>query len=366
MSAGHIFMIAGVALALACVSAVLAIAVAKVGRGRLTARSRAVLAPYRHSLIAVVAGEDDDGRGLAALCTVPASVWVRLRPSVIAFLPKVRGLPADSLCQVLRVHGELEEANRMLTSRRAVCRAQGAYLLGLVRDPRGARMVLPLLGDSSADVRLVAARALGAIGDPAGASGVLRALRSQHGQIGLPAWIAAEALLSMGREIGSELRIGLTSEDPAVRNVCAVVAGHGTFHSAAAQLRVLLATDSDADVRVSSAVALGRIGGAQDAALLAAHTRASEPAPLRRTCATALGDLGQGGSLDALAGLLADDDRRLAERAADSLVRIGSEGIALLDVAATALQGLGALAAIGALELVGLRGQVAVGEVASS
>ena len=361
MNVGQIFLIVGVALGLACASAVVVVAIAKFRRGRVAARSRAMLAPYRHSLITMVAGEDDGGQAREALSVVPPPIWVRLRPSVVAFLPKVRGLPADNLGELMRAHGEIDEATRRLTSRSAVRRARAAYLLGLVRDPASAALLLPLLSDHVADVRLVAARALGAIGDPAAAGGVLHALRTQNGQIGLPAWVAAEALLAMGPEIGPELQIGLASKDPAVRNVCAKVAGHGTYLSAVPQLRVLLVTDSDGDVRVSSAVALGRVGGAHDAAILLRHADASEPTVLRRTCATALGDLGQRESLEALAGLLADDDRRLAERAADSLVRIGTEGIARLrEAAVTTPQGPSARAAGCALELAGLRGQLAV------
>jgi HEAT repeat protein len=321
-----------------------------------------MLAPYRRALVAMASGEDEDGQAKATLCAVPAPVWARLRPSVVAFLPKVRGFPAEDLGELMRSHGETDQAARRLTSRSAVRRARAAYLLGLVRDPDSVALLLPLLRDSDADVRLVAARALGTIGDPSAAGDVLLALRTQHGQIGLPAWLAAEALLAMGVDIGPALQIGLASQDPAVRNVCAVVAGHGAYLCAADQLRILLATDSDGDVRANAAVALGRVGGADDAATLGRHADVSETTGLRRTCATALGDLGHRESLDTLLGLLGDGDRRLAELAAASLVRIGSEGIARLQEAAAAsmCQGSTARAAGGALELAGLRGQLVV------
>ena len=105
MNAGQIFLIAGVALGLVCTSAVVVVAIAKFRRGRVAARSRALLAPYRLSLIIMVSGEDDDGQAREALCAVPASVWIRLRPSVVAFLPKVRGLPAENLGELMRAHG---------------------------------------------------------------------------------------------------------------------------------------------------------------------------------------------------------------------------------------------------------------------
>jgi len=361
VSVGQVLLIADAVIGLSCASSVAVIAIAKFGRDRGGARSSALLAPYRHALIAMASGEDEEGQARGVLFAVSAPTWDRLRPSVVAFLPKVRGAPADDLGELLRSHGEIEAAKRMLISRSAVRRARAAYLLGLVRDPDSAALVLPLLGDPDEDVRLVAARALGAIGEPSAARGVLHALRTQHGQIGLPAWVAAEALLSMGVQIAPALQIGLASEDPAVRNVCAVVAGLGTFASVAPQLRILLATDSEGDVRASAAVALGRVGGAEDVVALARHTDASETAVLRRTCATALGDLGQRESLDTLVGLLGDGDCRLAALAADSLVRIGSEGIARLQEAAAATRpGPSARAALGALDLAGLRGQLGV------
>ena len=355
MTVSHVLQIVGVVIGLSCAVSVVVIAVAKVHRGRAGVRSSALLLPYRHALIAMASGEDEDGQAKASLYAVPAPTWDRLRPSVVAFLTKVRGTPADDLGELLRSRGEIESAKRMLTSRSAVRRARAAYLIGLVRDMDSVALVLPLLGDPHADVRLVAARSLGAIGEPSAASGVLDALRTNHGQMGLPAWVAAEALLAMGAQIAPALQIGLASEDPAVRNVCAIVAAHAAFSSTAPQLRILLASDSEGDVRANAAVALGRIGGADDFAVLVRHTDASEATVLRRTCATALGDLGQREGVDTLAVLLGDGDRRLAQLAADALVRIGSEGVARLDeVAAATPQGPNALAARAALDIAGL------------
>ena len=361
MSVGQVLLIAAVAIGLSCALSVAVIVITKFRRGRASIRSTALLAPYRRALIMMASGEDEAGEAKAALYSVPAPDWDRLRGSVVALLPKVRGTPADDLGELLRSHGEIERATRMLNSRSAVRRARAAYLLGLVRDPDSAALMLPLLGDPDADVRLVATRALGAIGEPSAASGVLLALRTHHGQIGLPAWVAAEALLAMGVQIAPAIKIGLASEDATVRNVCAMVAGHGTFSSAAPQLRILLATDGEGDVRASAAVALGQVGGADDVVALARHTEASEATMLRRTCVTALGDLGQRESLETFAGLLGDGDRRLAQLAADALVGIGAGGIARLErVAATTRQRSSARVARGALDLAGLRGQLAV------
>ena len=360
MNVRQVLLIAVAIIGLSMVSSVAVIVSAKFRRGRAGARSRALLAPYRRSLLALASGGDETGQVKAELCEIPSHTWDRLRPSVLALLTKVRGGAAEDLGDLLRSHGEVERATKMLTSRAAVRRARAAYLFGLIRDPNTARLVVPLLRDHNADVRFVATRSLGFIGVPSAASEVLQALGNSHGRIGVPTWIATEALLAMGVEIAPTLRAGLGSDDVAVRNVCAVVAGVGTFSSAAPHLRALLNTERDDDVRASVAVALGQLGGRLDAAVLASHTGESETSVLRRTCATALGEVGQRESLEVLSGLLGQSDRRLAQLAADAMVRIGIEGIAKLqEIASSTGPGPAANAACGALDVARLRGQLA-------
>lgn len=360
MSVGQLLQISISVIGISCSLSVAVIIFAKFHRGRAGAISTAVLATYRHALIAIASDEDQDGQAKDMLHAVATPTWERLRPSVVAFLPKVRGTAAEDLGELLRSRGEIKRATRMLSSRLAVRRARAAYILGLVRDPNLAILVRPLLGDPDADVQLVAARALGVIGEASAASDILHALRSSRRRIGLPAWIAVEALSAMGAGIAPALEIGLTDSDEAVRNVCAQVAGRGSFFSTAPELCNLLATDGAADVRASAAMALGRVGGADGAAALAQHTNASETTALRRTCVTALGDMGRHEGLDTLTALLGDGDRRLAQLAADSLVRIGAEGITRLEVSAVGNLS-SARAARGALDIAKLRGQLADG-----
>lgn len=349
-----------VAIAIIGLSGTLALAVmvaVKARRDRVSAADGALFAPHRNALIVMASGEDDDGQAKAALHDVGALTWASLRPHVLGLLSKVRGEAADDLSDLLRFHGDIDNAQGMLTVRSAVRRAHAAYLLGLVRDQENARLVVPLLGDPDVDVRRVAARALGFIGDPSAAGGVLDAVRNQQGRIGLPAWVAAEALLAMGAGITAELKDGLASADHFVRSVCVMVAGYGTFASVVPQLRILLATDTEPDVRTGATVALGLIGNADDLATLEWLTHASETTVLRRSAATALGDLGRSEALDTLVGLLGDGDRRLAGLAADSMVRIGPAGIARLREAGID-ESPSARAATAALDLAGLRGRL--------
>ncbi|HET7476972.1 MAG TPA: HEAT repeat domain-containing protein [Dermatophilaceae bacterium] len=341
------------ALCMAGLAAVLAllVVVTKTSRQLRERSAGAAAAPHRRALVVVGTDEDDDGAGMAHLLGVDRRSWRSLAPAVVAMLSKVRGKPAQDLGQVLRAHGDVDHARADLRSRSVVSRARAAYLLGLVKDPAHVADLLPLLSDRSAEVRHVAVRALGAIGDPRAAPGVLDALLPVRGRVGVPADLAAEALLSMGVGAASAVRDGLFSHDPVVRNVSAMVAGQNNLSSVAARLRELLRVDHDLDVRKSCAEALGLVGGTDDVDELARHTEASEPPTLRRACAAALGELGDPGATDVLLGLLPDSDRRLAEVAAHALIRLGPVGMARLE----AVRGDGSAARVARAVLVAAR-----------
>ena len=360
MSVDRLLPVTITVIATSCLVMVTLIVLAKIRHRRIVAKSRKLLAIYRHALIAIASDEDDGQQAKAFLSAVSGPIWKRLRSHVVAFLPKVRGTAADDLGELLRIHGEIDRAIKMLTSRSGVRRARGAYLLGMVRDPNLAVTLVPLLEDRDPDVRQVAARALGEIGESSAANGILRALHTTGGRIGLPNWVAVEALLAMGAKIAPTLEIGLKSNFAAVRNVCAQVAGHGTFFAVAPQLRILLDSDSASAVRKSAAMALGRVGDATEVEVLARNTNSAGSAELRRICASSLGDLGRREGVNTLAELLGDGDRRLAQISADSMVRLGSDGlIKLLEVAVG--HSPSAQVARGALELAELRGQLIQG-----
>lgn len=339
-----------------CLLAIAVIVIAKNHRRLVGNKSKYLLSAYRNELIAIASDEDESGQAKQVLNAIAESTWQILRPSAIAFLSKVRGTAAEDLSELLRSRGDIRRATEMLTSRSGVQRARGAYLLGLVRDQNLATLLIPLLADRDAGVRLVAARSLGVIGATPAANGILLALRNSRGRLGLPAWVAVDALLGMGVEIAPIIEMGLASDDAAVRNVCAQVAGHGTIFSTAPQLSSLLATARQGEIRVSAAMALGRVGGANEAFVLAQYTNSSEVSELRRACAIALGELGRQESLDTLVTLLGDDDRRLAQLVANSIIQFGEVGFAkLVEVGVDGSPS--SRAARGAIDLAKLRGQ---------
>jgi HEAT repeat protein len=303
----------------------------KLGRDRRARRRAALVAPLRRHLIAVSAGEDD-GTSRAALAAADGPARHAVIGAVSELLGKVRGLPAEQLVEVLDRHGALASAMTDLHHASPVRRARAAQLLGVSRVPDAVDPLVEALGDKASEVRASAAYALGLIGDPRAAAPLLRAVGAPRA--GLPAGLAADALLGMGVGISGALGDALADPDPRTRTVAAHLCGVGSFTRAVPSLRERLAHDPDLTVRETCAQALGRIGRADDVEVLTRHTEAVHPLPLRRVCAEALGALGEDAAVPTLAALLRDPDPRLAELAATSLVRLGPCGRAALAAAA--------------------------------
>lgn len=357
MITSSVLLAASLAMGLASVALALVVVVARVARFAAGSAREAQLAPHRLALLAIAAGGDEDGAAAARLRALPGRDWPAVRALAVALLGKVRGEPAEELARLLDARGEFRRARSAVRSRRAIVRERAAWLLGLARQPEDAVLLLPLLTDRSDYVRLAAARSLGSLGDPIAAAPLLAAVRPVRGQPGIPAAVAAEALLSFGTRAVPAVSSGLAAGDPTVRAVAAMVAAEEALSAVAPQLRSLLADDPVLEVRVPVARALGVAGGPEDVPGLAAQTAATQPPAMRRAAVQALGELGDPGAAPILGGLLADPDVRLAACAGDALVRIGPHGVREL-VRALAGTGQAARAAARSLGMARLRGGV--------
>lgn len=307
----------------ACLALVLVIVGTKVARTRRERRTAALVAPYRIDLLAVSAGEDEDGSHRARLTAAAGPSHEAVDDAMTQLLGKVRGAPADQLADVLHAHGAIDRAVDDLEHRSSVRRARAAQLLGLCHIHRALTGLAAALADPTPEVRASAAHALGLIGNPAVARRVLDAVGTPRP---IPAGAAADALEGMGTGISEALRDALHDPSPTVRTVAAHVSGEGAFTRSTPRLRDLLTRDPDLTVRVTAAAALAHLGRAEDVEVLTRHTARDQPTPLRRTCVTALGELGEPSAAAHLATLLDDDDPRLAELAATALLCLGAVG----------------------------------------
>ncbi|QGN57926.1 HEAT repeat domain-containing protein [Nostocoides sp. HKS02] len=315
-----------IAVLVACLLVVGTAATTKILRTSRRRRREQLMRPFRAQLIAVSAGEDDEGSAARALTVAAGPARELVDQAAVDMLGKIRGLPADQLVGILHAHGRVRQAIRELTHRSPVRRARAAQLLGLSRTEESVTVLVTALGDDAVEVRASAAYALGLIGDPAAAVAVLEAVDAPGA--GLPAGLAAQALLNMGIGISEALSDAMRSDRVGARHVAAYVSGSGAFTRALPSLRDLLEGDADLTVRQASATALGIMGTSLDVDVLAAHTAADHPLPLRRTCAIALGELGDVAAVPSLASLLDDPDPRLAELAASALLGLGPGGLA--------------------------------------
>ena len=319
MMSWHVVVVSVTAVGLACLLMLAVVVVTKIGRTSRRTRRQARLAPYRRDLLAVSSGEDD-GSSAAALCAATGTAGEMVDLAAVDMLGKIRGAPADALVGVLLRHGAIRSAMRGLDHRSPVQRAKAAQMLGLSREVSAVPALVGALEDGAVEVRTAAGYALGLIGDPAAAGPVLAAVGAPGA--GLPAGIAADALLGMGVQIHTALVEAMSDPDPRPRHVAAYVSGVGAFTRTVPMLRSLLAQDEDLTVREAAAEALAAIGGRGDVEVLARHTAADQPLPLRRGCATALGQLGDPAANATLQGLLDDPDPRLAELAASALLSL--------------------------------------------
>jgi HEAT repeat protein len=321
---------ADLGVGLSCAVMAVVVVVVKLARAAAESSRQARVAPYRDAVLAIAAGGDEDDTASAVLRQIPDRDWRAVRDVVVGMLGTVRGDTAVPLVRLLDARGEFERARPALRSRLAIRRVRAAYLLGQARQPSDVGLLLPLLADRSAEVRLVATRSLGSVGDPIAATALFEALGPVHGHPGIPVAVAAEALLSFGVGVVPAVLAALSADDATQRAVATLVAAEGALSAAAPRLRSLLVGDPELDVRISAARALGAVGGPDDVAALAALTVPAQPTELRRAAVGALGELGHPDAAPVLSGLLSDPDVRLAQHSGDALVQLGPAGVRTL------------------------------------
>lgn len=219
MISPSLILAADLGIGLSCVVMAVVVVAVKLTRAAAESSRQARAAPYRDAVLAIAADGDEDDTASAVLRGVRDRDWRAVRDVVVGMLGTVRGDTASSLVRLLDARGEFERARSALRSRLALRRARGAHLLGLARQRSDIDLLLPLLADRSAEVRLVAARSLGSVGDPSAATALFEALGPVHGHPGIPSAAAAEVLLSFGTGAVSAVLAALSADDATQREV---------------------------------------------------------------------------------------------------------------------------------------------------
>ncbi|MEN3120788.1 MULTISPECIES: HEAT repeat domain-containing protein [Janibacter] len=296
------------------------------GRQRSIARR---VHPLRQDVLALVSGEDDDGRAAERLRTVRGPTVDLVVPVLLGYLSKVRGAPAQRIVEILGAHGLVRRARAGVDSLSGARRARSVWVLGVMGVREAVADVAPRLQDRDRGVAVTAARSLGMLSEGSSAEDLLAAVApGRRGRGELPVWVVVEALATMGPETAEVVGRALDSADASTRTVAAITIGRAQHLSQRARLRAVAdAGEADPTVLAAVATALGALGNPADVDRLTLMTRDEHPRSVRLAAVRALGELGDRRAITVLSDLLGDHDPRMGELAADVLVGLGEPGL---------------------------------------
>ncbi|MFX4285433.1 HEAT repeat domain-containing protein [Janibacter sp. G349] len=143
--------------------------------------------------------------------------------------------------------------------------------------------------------------------------------------------VEVDALVARGPTAAPAITAGLTSDDPRTRTIAAVAIGRARHRDQTPALRALVDHEEDPVVLTAAVGALGLVSGPGDVVVVLPLTAAGRPRSVRLAAVLALGALGGAAAVDGLADLLGDEDRWLAELAAEVLGDVGPAGPAALE-----------------------------------
>ena len=252
--------------------------------------------------------------------------------AALAALTDLRGSEREELVALMRQLGYFDDAQAALTTRRRAVRRSAAEMLALA----GTATVAPALVDGLRDpdplVRTSCARTLA----QTGAEDVIPEVTATaaHDIESVPG-AASAVVLALGRSHPAALTpmLGAGAAAP-VREVALEVAGRLRLAELSPSLRACL-HDGD-DLAATAAEGLGLIGDIEAAGAL--RDLAGDQAralPARAAAVTALGSIGDPGSVPLLEPLLASGDWPIRAAAARALGQLGEPGAAALRRAAS-------------------------------
>jgi HEAT repeat protein len=317
-------LIAGVEiLAAAQLAVISALAVLLTGRRIAVARGdrrrERLLERYRDSVLEFVGMDDEHPPDeLRDLRTTEQREAVSTL--LAQYTSEVKGEPKRRVAEFADQQGYAAAAIADLRALRAWRRGTAAKTLGDFAVPAAAGELADLLaGDRSAEVRVTSARALGRAGGAAAAAALVAACGR-----GVPAGVAAQALLDIGPESMPWVLGSLSSPRAAVRETaCRVIGltGASGEWDVVPPLEQAATSDESVPVRVAACESLGRVGGREAALALVGATSDGE-ADVRRAACDAAARLAAPELAGAVRRALDDssaDVRRSAARAAVTL-----------------------------------------------
>ena len=306
--------------------AVLCFLTERLARNVLAKRSEARLRSYESHILGLLIDPADIAYLIQATGAKDREI---IREKLLQQSDQLKGIDKDHMTDVFQRLGLVRQEIDGLSSGKWWRRLEAAVNLGNMHSQDAVQPLIGAVQDSNEDVRLAAVTSLGRLGTAQGLGVLLDAL--EDGDQWTPGKIL-EILVSMGPGIESEIIPRLTGDQsPKTRKLYVELCGHLRLLESIQPLQTL-ADDSDAEVRVAAAQALGMIG--HDSAVQTLIALLSDQERLvRASAARALGELGSMESLEILRQVLDDPDWQVRRNAAVSLSRLGPAGKDLLQAA---------------------------------
>lgn len=298
----------------------LVLVVRRISMARAERRRAALLRRYSDPVLELITGDGEVPEELRRVRS--AAEREAVGELMTRYAGIVRGDARDRTAAFAAERGYVSAAARDLGSLLEWRRGMAAKTLGDYGAADGAMSLEgALLDDRSDQVRLVAARALGRVGT----DGACPALISSCREGGVPAAVAAQALLDIGGSAVPWLAGATTHPDPEVRAVaCRVLGLNGVAGDADAMhaLHDAAVTDPEPMVRALACLAVGAVGDHGSAMVLAAAMTDTDDG-VRGAACDAARTLGAADVGDVLERLIDDPAPEVARSAARAAAAMG-------------------------------------------
>lgn len=289
-------------------------------------------------LVNALTGPETAGAAIAALTRAPQRHLDVIGRLVLRPLALTEGQMVDYLRAGATTIGLASHWRTQLRSPRWWDRASAVHALGLLRKPGMGADVLPVVNDVHEEVRAAAVGALGWLADPATVPALLTALsdETRHQKVRI-----IEALQRVGQAAGPAV-LDYIRRRPVPDPLLADLIGHLRL-TTAVDLLLDWTSAPDPAMRAAAFRTLGILGLDDRAFYFALKGLGDADATVVAMAARALGRAGRTDAVPYLAALLTRE-WHIAVEAAQSLHRLGPEGLAALEARAGVADDVGALA----------------------
>lgn len=204
-------------------------------------------------------------------------------------------------------------------------RAEAAYILGLIGDPKAVPHLIARMQDQDEDeqhVKMACAQALGMIKDPQAIPSLIQALEDVNQWSSVK---VAEMLVHFGEKAVPDLLKALHNDTNTNQRIWAAQILGAISSTAAIPMLIQRLRDRDANVRIATVEALGRLKSPLAVHSIIDMLLRDPVAEVRSQAAIALGQIADEAALSPLINALNDPEYWTRVRAVEALERLGAD-----------------------------------------